>query len=124
MPRTAIPEFSLAKFQRRGVRSRQHFRFLRLGGNRTSPGRFSHQVSRLEILPSKYYTHGAMEKPTITPEAKAYLLYVASLGGKARARKYSKRTLRKWASLGGRPRKSKKSRARRKGRGHEKKDSN
>ena len=37
-----------------------------------------------------------------------YIRSVASLGGKARAAKYGKRTLRKWAKLGGRPRKKRK----------------
>jgi hypothetical protein len=39
----------------------------------------------------------------ITPSVKDYIRQVASLGGKARARKYSKAILSKWAKLGGRP---------------------
>ena len=49
------------------------------------------------------------EKPVLTPEARIYMRELASLGGKARARKYSKRTLSKWSKLGGRPRKGKRS---------------
>lgn len=36
-----------------------------------------------------------------------YLAKIGKKGGKARARKYDKTTLSKWAKLGGRPRKKK-----------------
>jgi hypothetical protein len=38
----------------------------------------------------------------------AYISQVASMGGKARARKYDKATLSRWAKLGGRPKKGRK----------------
>lgn len=44
-----------------------------------------------------------MKKPKMTPAARQYLAQVALLGGKARAKKYDKSTLSKWAKLGGRP---------------------
>ena len=39
---------------------------------------------------------------------KQYLSRIASKGGKARAKKYDKATLSKWAKKGGRPQKEKK----------------
>ena len=41
---------------------------------------------------------------------KQYLASIGSKGGKARAAKHSKKTLSKWAKLGGRPRKKEKAR--------------
>jgi hypothetical protein len=38
---------------------------------------------------------------------KQYLAKIGSQGGKARAAKHDKATLRKWAKLGGRPKKDK-----------------
>jgi hypothetical protein len=45
------------------------------------------------------------KKPKITPAVAEYIRQVASMGGKARAKKHDKATLSKWARLGGRPRK-------------------
>jgi hypothetical protein len=44
-----------------------------------------------------------MGRITITPAVRRFLKQLASEGGKARARKYSKDVLSKWAKLGGRP---------------------
>jgi hypothetical protein len=41
----------------------------------------------------------------ITPEVREFYKQLASVGGKARAKKYDHATLSKWAKLGGRPRK-------------------
>jgi hypothetical protein len=51
-----------------------------------------------------------MKKPTKTGAdnaVKAYLAKIGRTGGKARAAKYDRATLSKWAKLGGRPPKSK-----------------
>lgn len=42
-------------------------------------------------------------KPEMTPEVKAYFQAITSMGGKARAAKYSHVELSVWASRGGRP---------------------
>jgi len=44
-----------------------------------------------------------MRKVKVTPAVREYIHRVASLGGKARAAKYDKATLSRWAKLGGRP---------------------
>jgi hypothetical protein len=44
-----------------------------------------------------------MDKNLVTPTVKRFLKQLASEGGKARARKYDKATLKRWARLGGRP---------------------
>jgi hypothetical protein len=43
------------------------------------------------------------KKAKRSPAVDAYIRQVASLGGRARAEKYDKKTLSKWARLGGRP---------------------
>jgi hypothetical protein len=43
----------------------------------------------------------------ITPEVREFYKRLASVGGKARAKKYDRATLSKWAKMGGRPRKEK-----------------
>jgi len=57
----------------------------------------------LTNLQSKFNLPGMDKQAKITPSVKDYIRQVASLGGKARARKYSKAILSKWAKLGGRP---------------------
>jgi len=57
----------------------------------------------LEKLAGKYY----YETMKITEEMKRKIRSeLARLGGKARAKKYDKKTLSKWAKKGGRPRKT------------------
>jgi hypothetical protein len=46
-------------------------------------------------------------KPTAEELLRAHLSKLGKKGGQARAGKYDKATLRKWASMGGRPRKGK-----------------
>jgi hypothetical protein len=46
-----------------------------------------------------------VDKAKRHPAVEQYIRQVASLGGKARAGKYDKKTLSKWAKLGGRPKK-------------------
>ncbi len=54
----------------------------------------------------KFYILGMGSKEMkITPAIKNYVRQVASMGGKARAQKYDRATLSKWAKRGGRPRK-------------------
>jgi hypothetical protein len=43
----------------------------------------------------------------LTDSVRKYLAKIASKGGKARAKKYNKQTLSKWAKKGGRPPKKK-----------------
>lgn len=57
----------------------------------------------LENLLGKYYYSSMKSKDKVIAE---YFAKVASKGGKARAAKYDKKTLSKWAKLGGRPKKS------------------
>jgi hypothetical protein len=58
----------------------------------------------LEILTGKYYR----SPMKITKEMRDKIRReLASSGGKARAKKYDKKTLSKWAKKGGRPRKVK-----------------
>jgi hypothetical protein len=45
--------------------------------------------------------------PPFSPEVKEYFRRMGALGGQARVARYSKAQLRKWAKLGGRPRKAK-----------------
>jgi hypothetical protein len=54
---------------------------------------------------SKYYIAPMKLSKEVLQEARRKL---ASAGGKARAKKYNKKTLSKWAAKGGRPRKQKK----------------
>ena len=42
-------------------------------------------------------------KKQLPEKVRKYLAQLASKGGKARAKKYNKTTLSKWAKLGGRP---------------------
>lgn len=56
----------------------------------------------LDNLQGKFH-HLAMSKLKATPQVRRFLQKLASEGGKARAAKYDKATLRKWAKLGGRP---------------------
>ena len=51
-----------------------------------------------------------MPKLKVTRAVRRFLQMMASEGGKARAKKYPKATLRKWARLGGRPPKKEKKR--------------
>ena len=51
------------------------------------------------------------KKTQMDTSVKAYLAKIGSTGGKARAAKYDKGTLSKWAKLGGRPPKSKEKRS-------------
>jgi len=48
-----------------------------------------------------------MAKRTIEKLLKEHMRGLARKGGKARAKKYDAKTLRKWGKLGGRPRKDK-----------------
>jgi hypothetical protein len=57
----------------------------------------------LANLQSKLYCAPMAKPPKITAAVKEYVRAVASMGGKARAKKYPKGTLKKWARLGGRP---------------------
>jgi hypothetical protein len=52
-------------------------------------------------LPGKFMTN------KLDKSVQKYLSELASKGGKARAKKYDKKTLSKWAKLGGRPKKKK-----------------
>jgi hypothetical protein len=56
-------------------------------------------------LPSKYY-YDPLTMKSKDKLISEYFAKVASKGGKARAAKYDKKTLSKWAKKGGRPRKS------------------
>ena len=47
------------------------------------------------------------KKAKVNPAVQDYIRQVASMGGKARAAKYPKATLSKWARKGGRPPKGK-----------------
>jgi hypothetical protein len=47
-------------------------------------------------------------KPKVPKEVRDYLAQLASKGGTARAKKYSKAKLSEWASKGGRPPRKKK----------------
>jgi len=49
-----------------------------------------------------------MGKPKVTAAVRRFLWQIAGEGGKARAAKYDKATLSKWAKLGGRPPKKEK----------------
>jgi hypothetical protein len=53
---------------------------------------------------------GLLKKPTLPPAVRKFIRRITSLGGKARAAKYDKKTLSKWAKKGGRPRKRKEQR--------------
>lgn len=53
-------------------------------------------------LPGRFIV-SLMEKPDIPEEVLNYFRRQGSKGGKARARKHSKKQLSKWAKLGGRP---------------------
>lgn len=61
----------------------------------------------LDNLQGKFY-HLPMARLKATPQVRRFLQKLASEGGKARAAKYDKATLRKWAKLGGRPAKARK----------------
>jgi hypothetical protein len=56
----------------------------------------------LPKLAGKYYYESVKISEELKREARRQL---ASAGGKARAKKYDKKTLSKWAKKGGRPRK-------------------
>jgi hypothetical protein len=60
-------------------------------------------ILRLTNLQGKLYLGSMDKKAKRSPAVDAYIRQVASLGGKARAAKYGKATLSKWAKLGGRP---------------------
>lgn len=60
------------------------------------------RIIRLRKLSGKYYDKGMK----LTKKLKQELMReLAASGGRARAKKYDKATLRKWAKKGGRPRK-------------------
>jgi len=64
------------------------------------------ELIRLVKLASKYYCSNTVIK--ITAEIRRLVRKeLASVGGKARAKKYDHAILSKWAKLGGRPRKEK-----------------
>jgi hypothetical protein len=43
---------------------------------------------------------GKMRRRNLSKSVRNYLAQIASMGGKARAKKYDKETLRRWAALG------------------------
>jgi hypothetical protein len=65
-----------------------------------------HRIA-LDNLRGKFYSPLMAKKPKITPSVQDYMRQISRLGGKARAQKYDKATLSKWARKGGRPPKAK-----------------
>lgn len=68
--------------------------------------RITVRIIALAKLAGKYY-RGRMAIKMTTEMRKLARKELASVGGKARAKKYDHATLSKWAKLGGRPRKEK-----------------
>jgi len=60
-----------------------------------------------ENLAPKYHNGGGVMKKTHKMIVRAFLAKAGRKGGKARAAKYDKTTLSKWAKKGGRPPKEK-----------------
>ena len=59
----------------------------------------------LENIPCKFYYY-SMKKKVTDEMVRLVFEKFGSAGGKARAKKYDRETLRKWARMGGRPRKN------------------